>query len=247
MNTIAIVLFAVVACASAAPRYHNHFHHHPYSHDGDEASLERFIEREIFDTRRFWEELRREMMGIDKMIADLNKNFGTFLSNAKIEGNKYKIRIFLNGFEEKEIAVKAKKRLLIVQAVHKADGEPERNYVDLRTLPDYVDINGSWTFENGVLTVEFPLERSVEVTEATITEAPVTLLPEHSREEVESNPTVEENQDADIGIERGDLGKDKNISTNEISSGQQSAVEATTYAVDLKDEVELVPIHRNIY
>ncbi|XP_046961950.1 uncharacterized protein LOC124531407 [Vanessa cardui] len=247
MNTIAIVLFAVVACASAAPRYHDHFHHHPYSHDGD-VSLERFIEREIFDTRRFWEELRREMMGIDKMIADLNKNFGTFLSNEKIEGNQYKITISLNGFEEKEIAVKAKKRLLIVQAVHKGgDDGPERNYLDLRTLPDFVDINGSWTFENGVLTVVFPVERSVEGTEATITEVPVTQAPEHSREEVESNPTVEENQDADIGIERGDLGKDKNILTNEISSGQQSAVEATTYAVDLKDEVELVPIHRNIY
>ncbi|XP_045459912.1 uncharacterized protein LOC123670459 [Melitaea cinxia] len=245
---ITIAFLAVVACASAAPHFRHHYSHRPFyqepfyqepfSYDS-ESSLERFMDSQMFDTRGFWEELSREMMGLNAMIEDLYKRFPTNLSEEKVEGNKYKINIALSGFVENEIVVKAKKGLLIIQAVHEAEHEPGKSYLDVRTLPDVVDVNGSWTYENGLLKIVFPLEHKSEV-EPAVTEVPVTQAPEHSRESVEFDMKTSGIQDADVGATKRVTAEDNSISTNEIP--QVQTVEATTYAVDLKGEVELVPV-----
>ncbi|CAH2102033.1 unnamed protein product [Euphydryas editha] len=247
---IAFVLLAIVACASAAPHFHHYrshqpyyqgpYHHGPYNYDNN-LSLERFMDSQVFDTRAFWEELTREMMGLEAMIADLYKHFPNSLSEEKVEGNEYKINIPLSGFDEKEIAVKAKKGLLIVQAVRQVSDEPARSFLGVRTLPDDVNVNGSWTYTNGLLRIVFPLERK-SVGEPTVTEIPVTQAPEsvHSPEVFEIDNRPSDSQDADVGIASVDTDKENTISTNEIQQGQ--TVEATTYAVDLKGDVELVPI-----
>ncbi|CAH2102040.1 unnamed protein product [Euphydryas editha] len=233
---IAIVLLVIVACASAAPHYHPH--HHEHFHNDDDFSLGKFMSGPLFDTRRFWEEMTNEMMGLSAMINELQQRFPTDLSDEKIEGNEYKITIYISGFEDKEIVVKARKGLLIVEALHKVDGETERSYLGLRTLPDAVNVNGSWTYEKGLLKIVFPLERKSEDEPAVTQKA---QEPEHSHEVVETNEKGTDIQDADVGIVRGDANKESSINTNEITEEKQS-VEATTYAVDLKGEVELVPI-----
>ncbi|XP_045449752.1 uncharacterized protein LOC123658362 [Melitaea cinxia] len=238
---IAFALLAIVACASAAPHYHHdhHRHHHNNFHDNDDFSLDKFMEGSVFDTSSFWEQMRKEMIGLTAMIEDLRQRFPTGLMEEKIEGNEYKITISLTGFTDKEIVVKARKGLLIVEAVHKVDGEPGRSYLDLRTLPDVVNVNGSWTYENGLLKIVFPLEHKSEG-EPAVTEAVVTQAPEHSHEVVETEQKGTNDQNADVGIVGGATNNGNSVSANEIPQGQN--VEATTYAVDLKGEVELVPI-----
>ncbi|CAH0727662.1 unnamed protein product, partial [Brenthis ino] len=233
----ALVLLGCLALSSAAPRHY----HHPYHHHGSsyEASLERYLEEEMFNTRRFWDELRREMLELDTMLADFGRYYPSSISSEQIEGNEYIITISLPNYEEKEIAVKARKGLVMVQAVHQEEGEPQRNYLDVRTLPDCVNEAGSWSFENGVLKIVFPIAKK-EIAEGEVpTEAPVTEAPQHSREDMEPTSNENANRNADVESDRGDLGKNTELLTNEIP--KHNSVETTTHAVDLKDEVELVP------
>lgn len=230
------IFFGLLAIAAAAPRYHHHhsspaFYHHGYN-------FEDFLQDEVFDTSRFWNELQREMASLEAVLADMSKRFPTELSTAKIEGNMYKLRIPLSGYSEKDIVVKAKKGLLMVQAVKGGDGYMSSTYMDIRSLPENVNEAGNWKFENGILYIEFPL---IQGTTTDDTPVGTTAAPEISREDME-NHSQETNDNADVGVEpnnRGDLGN-REIETNEI--GGSSNVEATTYAVDLKDEVEFVPV-----
>ncbi|CAH0727663.1 unnamed protein product, partial [Brenthis ino] len=231
----ALVLLGCLALSSAAPRhYHHPYHHHGPPHGSSyEACLERYLEEEMFNTRRFWDELGREMLELDTVLAD----FGKY--RIQIEGNEYIIRISLPNYEEKEIAVKARKGLVMVQAVHQEEGEPQRNYLDVRTLPDSVNEAGSWSFENGVLKIVFPIAKK-EITEGEVpTEAPVTEAPQHSREDMEPTSNENANRNADVESDRGDLGKNTELLTNEIP--KHNSVETTTHAVDLKDDFKLVP------
>lgn len=226
----AIVLLGFLALASAAPHYnHRHYDHFGRHHHSFEPELERYLEQNMFDTNRFWQDLRRDMMELDKMLADLSKHFPSSVSSEKIEGNEYIITIPLSGYEEKEITVKARKGLLVVQAVHKVDDVPTKNYLDVRTLPDCANEAGSWTFENGILKITFPLEKK-ESTDVAVTDAP-----QHSREELEPNASSGYNTDN----VRGDIDVQTAVLNNEIP--KRTPVEATTYAVDLKGEVELLP------
>lgn len=235
----ALVLLGCLALSSAAPHHYHHHHHGPPHGSSYDSSLERYLEEEMFNTRLFWDELRREMLELDTMLADFGRHFPSSISSEKMEGNEYIITIPLPNYEEKEIVVKARKGLLMIQAVHQVEGETQRNYLDVRTLPDCVNEAGSWSFEDGVLKIVFPIEKKDIAGGEVPTDAPVTEAPQHSREDME--PTVDENvnQNADVESDRGDLGKNIELLTNEIP--KRNPVEATTYAVDLKDEVELVP------
>lgn len=203
----------------------------------------------MFDTGRFWADLSKELRELDDMLADFSHRFPASASSQEgVDGNEYKITVSLPEFEEKDIVVKARDGLLMIQANHKYSLGSERNYLDVRTLPDTVNVTGNWIFEKGVLKITFPLKKvekaseTPEVTEEVLTEQlGTTIRPvfEGSREEMDTNIN-EHVQDADIGVGRGDLDKESELKTNEIPD--RNTVEATTYAVDLKDEVEFVPV-----
>ncbi|CAH2050927.1 unnamed protein product, partial [Iphiclides podalirius] len=235
---LAIVLFGLVAGAYAAPQFFHRHHHGPFPRDDDLAGYP-YFQDEIFDARRFWAELSREMAMFDQMMNDFTKHFPSSVSSEGVdpETNQYKVTIPLSGFEEKDVVVKAREGVLMVQAVSKPEGGMARNYLDVRTLPDYVNVNGSWTLSGGVLKVVFPLlQRGEETTTEISTQLPEELKPE-SREEVDNRGG---DVDADVGVISGDTAKETELMTNEIPD--REPVEATTYAVDLKDEVEFVPV-----
>ncbi|XP_014364953.2 uncharacterized protein LOC106716039 [Papilio machaon] len=253
----AIVLTALLACASAAPHY-RHSHHHGYGPPSPFGSRDEydlggfgmephfgndndFFRDNMFDTRRFWAELSREMSMLDQLLNDFAKRFPSGVSNEGIDKttNEYKVTVALNGFEEQDIKVKAREGLLMIQAIRNKDEAGQNSYLSVRTLPDFVNVTGSWTYEDGVLKIVFPListpadgETTTEIT----TEIPEQFKPE-SREETTIG---EDTKDADVGLDRGDVAKETELLTNEIP--RKEAVEATTYAVDLKDEVEFVPV-----
>jgi HSP20 family molecular chaperone IbpA len=236
---IALYIVGFLAVASAAPRYHSR--HSPFYHDpgfssaryGDFEMHPSFGE-EIFDTRRFWSDLESQLRQMDEMIANFHHHFPNTESTAGVDGKTYKVTIPLSGFDEKNIIVKAREGVLMVQAIHKIDEGSARSFLNVHNLPANVDIAGVWTFENELLTVVFPL-KGVTTTEAPVTTVPVTKAPE-SREEMSKNDD-NDNQDADVGAKDVDS-KENAINSNEIFHG----VEATTYAVDLKNEVEFVPV-----
>ncbi|CAH0695553.1 unnamed protein product [Spodoptera exigua] len=238
---IAFVLCALVAAAAAAPHIdyprrefmpHLHIQARPY------------LNGDIFDTSKFWADMSRELRDFDDMMNDFVRRFPTSTSQEGFEGNEYKITIPLSDFEEKDIVVKAREGLLMVQAIHIYAEGMSKNYLDVRTLPDTVNVAGNWVFDKGVLKITFPLKSGA------VTPAPVPTTTQSSfeterptfggsREEIESNVNVGV-QDADVGLGRGDQDKVTELKTNEIPQG--NTVEATTYAVDLKDEVEFVPV-----
>ncbi|XP_032519110.1 uncharacterized protein LOC116771374 [Danaus plexippus] len=240
---IAVILLGLLACASAAP-WHNHRHYRGNSHyEEDDDYLDSFFENQMFDTRRFWNEISREMLRLDSMLADLSKHFPHQYPTVEVNDKEYKITLNLPGFDEKEVVVKAKKGLLVVQAVHKEGDVPERNYLIVRSLPDDVGENGSWTYENGVLRVIFPISKNVtDITAKDVTDVPTqTVAPEHSREEMEN---AGENKDLNEDIDEIKPDSNRNdLITNEIPH-QENTVEATTYAVGLNDDVELLPMQR---
>ncbi|XP_072938658.1 uncharacterized protein [Epargyreus clarus] len=228
---IVFVLLGLLAAAGAAPHYHPNHHRHgppPPFPRHDDYFHQRFFQDDIFDTRSFWDELRRELLSLDTVVDDFVKHFPTSVSTEGINGDIYRITIPLQGFEEKDIAVKAKKGLVMVQAIHKYAEGAEKSYVDMRTLPACVNESGKWSYENEVLKIEFPVTEQPTPTTEVVTQAP------GSREEME--PVGNDARNADVGAERGDV----DLLTNEIQKGY-NGVEATTYAVDLSEEVEFVP------
>lgn len=250
-NMIALLLCGLLAGAYAAPQFEFSFgppesrspfisNYHMRSHP--------YINENVFDTGRFWSDLSKELRELDDMLADFSRRFPTSVSQEGVEGTEYKIIISLPDFEEKDIVVKAREGLLMIQGNHKYGEGSEKNYLDVRTLPDTVNVTGNWVFEKGVLKITFPLKDGVEVKPAdvipTTTEQQydTTAQPyfEGSREEIETNVNTEGVQDVDVGLGRGDLNKENELKTNEIPD--RHTVEATTYAVDLKDEVEFVPV-----
>ena len=243
-----LVIFCVAA-VSAAPYYgsgYNPMPFHPEHHYG-RLSRPDFGEH-VFDTRRFWSELANELRDLDTMLADFYRRFPTPASSSQgIVGKEFKVTIPLGGFEEKDIIVKARTGLLMVQAIHKYEGEVQKNYLDVRTLPDCVKMNGSWTYSEGVLKIVFPLktESTTDVvpvvngdTTTETTASPVTEGIKESREEIDNQVEIDD-RDADVGLERGDVEKERQLSKNE---DWRNSVEATTYAVDLSNDVEFVPV-----
>lgn len=232
-----LCLLGLLAAASAAPQYfqerpHHHHHHGPHLHQGYGALSDEVFGEDLFDTKRFWEGLSLEMHKFDQILTDFSRHFPSMVANQGIVGDEYQITITLTGFEEKDIVVKAREGVLMVQAVHKSEDGNQKSFMDLRTLPAYVNVTGNWAYKNDVLKISFPLKYKPTETPVPATEEPIL----HSREEMD--PTVETDvQNADVGLERGD--NDDAVRTNVIP---RQNVEATTYAVDLKDEVEFVPV-----
>lgn len=251
----AVLLVSLVAACAAAPsprfgHHHHHGEHAPFSSgpsfqpaqlDPGFAPPQRNYDPfgdDVFDTRQFWAEMANELRQLDEMLAQFSANFPSVTSSQGVDGKQYKITIPLAGFDEKDIVVKAREGLLMVQAVHKLEGDAtgERSYLDIKTLPSRVNVTGSWTYEDNVLKIVFPLKPEAETGEVfgtDVTEAPVTEA--HSREEM--SPTGSAEGDVDVGTHDIDLNRE--LFTNEIP---RNSVEATTYAVDLKDEVEFVPV-----
>ncbi|XP_053615584.1 uncharacterized protein LOC128678214 [Plodia interpunctella] len=246
-----LFFICVIAAASAAPHY-GHHHHGEF----DSGSSEEFQYRPgfrrppppnypgfgktEFDTRAFWAQLATEMKQMDDMLRDFYQHFPSSVSREGIDGDQYKIIIPLSGYKEEEISVKARTGVLMVQAVQKTAEGNQRSYLDVRTLPDGIDLSGTWSYDKDVLTIQFSLNKDATakpVTELTETELPTTEAPNHSREEMGQDDTDDDN--IEVG-NRGDNDQNRDIETNEIQS--KPPVEATTYAVDLKNEVEFVPV-----
>ncbi|CAK1540358.1 unnamed protein product [Leptosia nina] len=213
-----ILLFGI-ACASAAPRF-------PFS---DESSLESMMSDDIMNMKSFWRQFNREMATLEDRIQAITKSIPQVATKEGIEGNQYTIEIPLNGFQESDISVKARKGLLKVEARHNFGPGSTTNYMVVRSLPDCVGENGDWTYDNGILKIVFPVN-STEATEIQTAE------PSHSREEIETDNT-DINTNADIGIDNSDSNVD--IQTNEIPKA-----EGTTYSEGLKDDYEFVPLSR---
>ncbi|CAH2266781.1 jg14949 [Pararge aegeria aegeria] len=231
---IAILLVGLVACANAAPGWRDRHHSSLSPFDG---SLDRYLNEQMFDTNRFWDEFNRdlnqEMMQLERTLADFSRHFPSMASTEGIVGNEYKIEIPLTGFEEKDIIVKARRGSLMIQAVHSDAGLNQNSYLDMRTLPMSVSEEGTWSYENGLLKISLPVDRSGE-SGTNLTPVTASPIPDRSREETES-PTSGVQLD-DIDLVR-DSNKEKELKTNEIPN-----FEATTYAVDLKGDVEFVPV-----
>lgn len=243
------VFLAFLAVANAAPQYRYH------NHDGGSFGLAQpqtdsemdLFSGQSFDAHQFWRELADEMHRMDQMLNEFSKHFPTTTSNEGVEGNEYFVTITLTGFDEKDIAVKAREGVLMIQAVHKTEDNNERSYIDLRSLPAYVNVNGTWTYDKDILKITFPLkERPKEAGDVT-EETPITTEAssdenERSRERMEPTNGYE-TMDADVGVGRGDVDRERELLTNGIF--RYRPVEATTYAVDLKNEVEFVPMKIN--
>ncbi|CAG9796311.1 unnamed protein product [Diatraea saccharalis] len=242
-NMIAFLVLGLLAAASAAPAPQFSRHRHsPFSQDfDDDFHMQPFFDDDIFDTQRFWQQLDSELRQMNTMIENFHRHFPTSTSSGGIVGNEYRVVINLHGFDEKDISVKARDNVLMVQAVHKTGEQNVNTYMDLRTLPDCVNASGVWTFANDVLTVVFPLKSKCTTETPASTEGieDVTKGLE-DREEMDNSDRSNANNDldADVGVSDNNS-KDEAIRTNEI----QKSVEATTYAVDLKNEVEFVPVH----
>lgn len=241
-----LVFLALLAVVSAAPHYGYHSDEEGGLWTQQNSEMDLFG-GQMFDARQFWRELADEMHRMDQMLNEFSKHFPSTTSNEGVEDNQYVVTITLTGFDEKDIAVKAREGVLMIQAVHNTEDGNERNYIDLRTLPSYVNVNGTWTYNKGVLKITFPLkekpteddgvtEEAKTTTEATTEEA------ERSREEMEPT-TGYENVNVDVGAERGDTDREQELLTNSIYPYRP--VEATTYSVDLKNDVEFVPMKIN--
>lgn len=246
---LGVIIFCFAA-ATAAPYYGGSFHPMPFHPEQHYDRLRHpYFGENVFDMQRFWSELSSEMRELDNILADLYKRFPTPVASSQgIDGKEYKVTIPLMDFEEKDIVVKARTGVLMVQAVHKHEGNVQNSYVDVRTLPDCVSVNGTWTYSKGVLKIVFPLKTEDatdvvplphETTTDVTTESFVTQGPTESREEME-NHVESDDLDADVGLNRGDTDK---ASQTETKNDWRSNVEATTYAVDLTNEVEFVPVH----
>lgn len=241
-----IVLLTFLAVASAAPHYG--YHNHEQGGLGWPQPQMNPFHGDIFDARQFWRELSEEMHRMDLILNEFNQHFPTTISDEGVKDNEYCVTVTLSGFDEKDIAVKAREGVLMIQAIHKTEEGNERSYIDLRSLPTYVNVNGTWTYDNGNLKITFPLKETPtevgDVTEDSIvtTEASTEEI-ERSREQME--PTNgDETMDADVGVGRGDSDRERELLTNGIFP-YRPPVEATTYSVDLKNEVEFVPMQIN--
>ncbi|CAB3241232.1 unnamed protein product [Arctia plantaginis] len=248
---ISVLLFGFIASACAAPQFHDGFRNRfgpppfypDYRHFHPARQQTAPEANNLFDTNAFWSEFSKEIKELDEMMAEFTRRFSTRMSQEGVEGNEYRITITLSGFEEKDIIVKAREGLLMIQAHHKYEEGSERNYLDIRHLPASVNVTGTWSFDKGVLKVVFPLKegsnpQTVESVNVVSTDF-TTKKPTFDREEV-----VETHDDETVGVQDADVGlvekDDREVMTNEIPDS--NVVEATTYSVDLKDEVEFVPV-----
>lgn len=245
------VLLAFLAVASAAPHYgyHNHRHHNHgegglgFAEPQSDSEMDMFT-GQMFDAHQFWRELSEEMHRMDQMLNEFSKHFPTTTSNEGVENNEYCVTISLTGFDEQDIAVKAREGVLMIQAVHKTEDSNEKTYIDLRTLPTYVNVNGTWTYDKDILKITFPLKERPKEADDVTEEMPITTEAstediERSREHMEPTSGYE-TMDADVGLGRGDVDRERELLTNVIYPYRP--VEATTYSVDLKNDVEFVPM-----
>ncbi|XP_034832294.1 uncharacterized protein [Maniola hyperantus] len=216
---ILILLLGLLACVSSAPQWHQH-HRSDRLAAGTDGSLDRDY-NEYLNTSRLLDELTRYLSNFNKHSSE--------------ESRSVTMSISLPGFERKDISVKTTKGLLIVQAIR--CGVYPNSYMNVWALHKCVSGLGSASYENGVLKIVFPLVQSSDC--GTLQFIPrvdletVTQDPDRSREEIES-PVYEK---GDIDLIGGNLGKDNGIQTNETPN-----VEATTFAHDLKRDVEFVPV-----
>lgn len=242
MHRLAFIVF--LAVASAAPQYFHHHQHTPLhsylqmNHHPPYYSSEDYFGNRMFDTRRFWAELAQEMMSLDQMLQEFYNHFPKVTSEEGFQNGQYKISIPLSGFTSEDVVVKVKNHVVMVQAIHKADGGHEKHYVDIRTVPANVDVTtGTYIFENEVLNISFKvkgdIEEAVPVTEGSTVETEK----EHSREEMEPH-SDDTNEDENVDMKSS---SDKEIISNEIPTHQQN-LEATTYSVLKNDDVEFVPV-----
>lgn len=208
-----LVILCVVAAAAAAPRWPG----------GDYGALGDYVSPgHLFDTSRFWADLEATLM--QQLLQDLSTHFPSDVSSEGVDGDSYKIVVPLEGFEERDIVVKARRGALMIQAVRGAAGG-STSYLNARTLPAGVDPAGRWGFRDGVLTLSFPL---------TSPEPASTAAAPRSREELDSSEEAEE--------QPGQRGETADMVGSLHTTASPNHVEDSTYSVDLKGDVEFVPV-----
>ncbi|NP_001112375.1 uncharacterized protein LOC114250694 [Bombyx mandarina] len=220
---IALVLCGLLAAVSAAPQYYHGSSHWPYHHYDPFSP---YVRESMLDTHSLWSNLANEMQHLDNMMKELSLKFPSIINEGRVEGDKYQISIHLPGYEQKDINVKAKNGVLMVQA-----NSAFNHYLKIQNLPWDVNSEGSWVYEKDVLKITFPLkQKQPEDSKRPVAEPTETTSTNVSREEMEF--TTESNvRDVDVGLETAQK-------TNEIAK----AVEATTYAVNIRDDAEFLPI-----
>ncbi|CAH2102036.1 unnamed protein product [Euphydryas editha] len=219
---IAIVLLAILACASAAPHYHPH--HHEHFHNDDDFRLGKVMSKSGFNTTIIWKKMNTELMELSTILNDLQERFPTNFSEGIVENQ---IKISISGLEDKKINITARNGLLIAESVHKVDDEVERTSLARRSLPDSLNVNGSWTYGNDLLKIVFSLE-SKNAGEPQGTEDLETKKLVRCNEVVETNEEGTDIQDAFVGIVPGCANEENNsINTNEITE-EKETVETTT-------------------
>lgn len=215
-------------------QHHNHqqYYHHQHSYQPrypvfkshDDWNSGKSIDSDIVQQRKTWNELKKE----------ITERPGKIPCEGQIENKMYKIVIFLPGFKQNEITVKIKTGLLVIQADHKSEWGSMKSYVDFRILPEFVDVNGAWTYKHCLLTIVIPVvgksEEKPVATEVSVTTNQSEYTTEVATTENDQNVTHTEGTDDEIV--RGDQGEENIVTPAEVSPGTQPVEsETTTYAI----------------
>ncbi|XP_028042583.1 uncharacterized protein LOC114252283 [Bombyx mandarina] len=220
---IALVLCGLLAAVSAAPQHYYHgpshwsfYHYDPYSS---------YVQGSMFGTHMVWSNLGNGMQNLDNTMKTLPLKLPSSKDEGRGEGDKYRVTIPLPGYDQKDINVKAKDGVLMVQATSNFN-----HYLKIQNLPRDVNPEGNWIYEKDVLKITFPLkQKQPEDSQTPIVEPTKTTSTNESREEMEFT-TKNNVRDADVSLETAQK-------FNEIAN----AVETTTHAVNFRDDVQFLP------
>ncbi|XP_038220851.1 uncharacterized protein LOC119838805 [Zerene cesonia] len=102
----------------------------------------------------FWRDFDRKFEVFDDQMDRLYGSIENIDTGDRIVGDNYEITMVMSGFKEDEISVKVRQGQLVVEG-HSDDGSI--NIYNSRSLPPYVGASGTWTYENNVLKIVFPI------------------------------------------------------------------------------------------
>ncbi|CAH0405143.1 unnamed protein product [Chilo suppressalis] len=140
MNRL-LCLLAVLSIASAHCPYHKHRHTNS-GHTRDYHN-------------RLFEEISNDVIALDKKVQNLCTRNTNGATKEIIESETFKLSTPLDGFDETEIEVKIRNRILYISA----NKPPLKSYNEIRVLPSFVDTKqASYQLEEGKLIVSFNIK-----------------------------------------------------------------------------------------
>ncbi|XP_045501132.1 uncharacterized protein LOC123698521 [Colias croceus] len=111
------------------------------------------------------------------------------------EASEYKLTITLIDYKEEDIEIRATKELLLIKLHSKHANGTDCNIEQYKVLPPYLHVNGTWTYENNILTITFPidkeaLDKGIQQSSKTHNESNSSSVEEDSSEEDSSKNSL---------------------------------------------------------